>query len=205
MQPPAHTALHWLERVLFLAGAMALAAVFVVRREAVFLHVRVQGELHQLASVSVLPGDGSQHAAVTSADEGASVLGYLSVPSLGLSVPVLEGVDGRTLNLAAGHIPQTPLPGDDGNAALAGHRDTVFRALKDIRAGDTLSFVSGRGVYQYRVRRVIVVEPDDVWVLQPWDRVHLTLITCYPFTFIGASPQRHIVQAERIGAATPRS
>ena len=205
MQPRVRTALHWLERVLFLAGVMALAAVFVVWREALFKNVRMQGELRQLVAVPVLPGDGSQPAPVTPADEEAPLLGYLAVPRLGISVPVLEGVDGRTLNLAAGHIPQTPLPWDEGNAALAGHRDTVFRALKNIRAGDTVSFVSGRGVYAYRVRRVIVVDPDDVWVLQPWDRVHLTLITCYPFTFIGASPQRYIVQAERIAAATPRS
>lgn len=205
MRPQARAALHWLERVLFLTGVVALAAVFVVWREAVFTEIRTKGQLHELTALSVLPGEFGPPAAVTAPDEEASFLGYLSIPRLSVSVPVLEGVDGRTLNLAAGHIPQTPLPWDPGNAAVAGHRDTVFRALKDIRAGDTLSFVSGHGVYDYRVRRVMVVAPDDIWVLQPWDRVHLTLVTCYPFTYIGPSPQRYIVQAERITAPTPRS
>lgn len=205
MQPWARGAVHWLERVLFLAGAVALAAVFVVWREAVFMEVRTKGQLHELTATSVLPGELGAPGAVTAPDEEGSFLGYLSIPRLSVSVPVLEGVNGRTLNLAAGHVPQTPLPWDEGNTAVAGHRDTVFQVLKDIRAGDTLSFASGYGVYDYRVRRVMVVAPDDVWVLQPWDRVHLTLVTCYPFTNLGASPQRYIVQAERISGPTPRS
>lgn len=192
------TTLRWLERALFLAGTALLAGVFVLWQDATFTEIRTRGQLREMLAVRTLPGDDAAPAADAAAAPASSFLGYLAIPRLSVSVPVLEGVDARTLNLAAGHLPETPLPWDEGNAAIAGHRDTVFRGLKDVRKGDELTLVTGHGDYRYRVRRVLIVEPDEVWVLQPWDGVHLTLVTCYPFTYVGPSPQRFIVHAERV-------
>jgi sortase A len=127
-----------------------------------------------------------------------SLLGQLTIPRLSLSVPILEGDDGRTLSVAAGHLPDTPLPWDEGNAAIAGHRDTFFRPLKDVRVGDEVQVLTPHGAFRYRVLRVMVVGANDGWVLNSWDRVRLTLVTCYPFNYVGSAPQRFVVHAERI-------
>ena len=108
----------------------------------------------------------------------------------------MEGDDERTLRVAVGHLPDTPLPWDQGTTALAGHRDTFFRPLKDIHMGDEVRFVTPRGEFRYRVRRTFIVDPDDVWILSPSPQASLTLITCFPFTYVGNAPQRFIVQAE---------
>ena len=126
------------------------------------------------------------------------VLAWLDIPRLAVSVGVLEGDDSRTLQLAAGHLPDTPMPWDAGNSAVAGHRDTFFRALADLRVGDELSLATARGTFAYRVRRLRIVSPDDVSVLDPADGIALTLITCYPFTYLGRAPKRYVVQAVRL-------
>ena len=95
-------------------------------------------------------------------------------------------------------MPDTPFPWQDGNSALAGHRDTFFRPLRRIHVGDEIQFVSPQGAYRYRVTRHLVVDPEDVWVLDASSGAALTLITCYPFDFIGAAPRRFVVHAERI-------
>jgi sortase A len=134
--------------------------------------------------------------------DGDSVLGQLDVPRIGLSVIVLEGDDERTLRLAVGHLPDTPRPWEEGNAALAGHRDSFFRPLERLRVGDAISLLTRHGSFHYRVRSFRVVAPDAVWVLEPSQGVHLTLITCYPFRYVGSAPQRFVVQAERVPAGT---
>ena len=111
---------------------------------------------------------------------------------------MLEGSDDRTLRRGAGHIEDTPLPGQRGNVGIAGHRDTVFRALRGAKAGDALSLTMPDRVYQYRVTRTLIVKPEDVYVLDPTARPTLTLVTCYPFEFIGHAPKRFIVQAELV-------
>jgi sortase A len=126
--------------------------------------------------------------------EGES-LGRLEVPRLDVSVMVAQGVSGSTLRRAAGHIPGTALPGQLGNVGIAGHRDTFFRPLKDIRKNDTLTLTTLDGTYQYVVDSTQVVSPDDVSVLDPTGRPTLTLVTCYPFFYVGSAPQRFIVQA----------
>jgi sortase A len=97
-----------------------------------------------------------------------------------------------------GHLSDTPLPWDGGNTALAGHRDTFFRPLERIKAGDDVYLDTSRGRFHYRVRRTIVVKPEDLWVLDPSANATLTLITCFPFHYIGSAPQRFVVQAERV-------
>ena len=126
---------------------------------------------------------------------------FRSVPRLKLSTPVIEGDDDSTLDRAVGHLPDTPLPWEDGNSAIAGHRDGLFRPLKDLKVGDEIRFRSTREEFRYKVTRTRIVQPDDVSVLEPRSRDALTLITCYPFYYVGAAPQRFIVHAERV---TPR-
>jgi sortase A len=135
----------------------------------------------------------------------------LSIPKVGLEVPVLEGIDDLTMNRAAGHVPGTALPGEPGNVAIAGHRDGFFRVLKDVVPGDliqvqraTLS-TSGRHTDRYVVRNIKIVSPSDTSVLGPSAENVLTLITCYPFHYVGAAPQRYIVQASLVPDPLPRN
>jgi sortase A len=126
-----------------------------------------------------------------------SLVGRVEVPRLGLSVIAREGVDERTLRGAVGHVPDTALPGEPGNSAFAGHRDTFFRKLKDIRAGDRVVVTTAEGAHEYVVENTRVVRPTDVTVLAPTRESALTLVTCYPFDFIGSAPDRFIVRALR--------
>jgi LPXTG-site transpeptidase (sortase) family protein len=126
------------------------------------------------------------------------LLGMLDVPRLKLTAPVLEGDDEATLKRAAGHLPDTALPWEKGNSAIAGHRDGLFRPLKDIRIGDEIRFRSSRQEFWYRVTDTSIVKPDDVSVLEPRGAASLTLITCYPFYYVGDAPNRFIVRAERL-------
>jgi sortase A len=140
--------------------------------------------------------------------EGA-LLGRLEIGRLNLSAIVREGVDTKTLSTAVGHVPSTALPGQAGNFAIAAHRDTLFRALKDIKKDDVVTFQSDKGTYLYKVMATKIVTPSDVSVLRsdgggviPGDEVSgnrlLTMITCYPFYYVGAAPKRFIVEAELI-------
>jgi sortase A len=121
----------------------------------------------------------------------------LRIPRLGLKVNVLEGTDDWTLNRAVGHIQDTAKPGSTGNVGLAGHRDGFFRGLKDIAVGDLIEVTTAGQVDRYRVQKIWIVVPTDVWVLDPTDSPALTLVTCYPFYFIGSAPKRFIVRAAR--------
>ena len=130
------------------------------------------------------------------------VIGRIDIPRLGVSTIIKEGEDARTLQLAVGHIRGTSLPGAAGNIGLAGHRDTFFRRLEGIEAGDVIRLVAPEGAFTYTVERTSIVEPDDVWVLDPTPDPALTLVTCFPFTYVGSAPQRFIVHA-RLTAAAP--
>jgi len=123
-------------------------------------------------------------------------LAVLRIPRLRLEVPVLEGTDEWTLDRAVGHIDGTARPGEPGNVGIAGHRDGFFRVLKDLAPGDVMELALPAGTQSYRVRRLSIVKPDDVSVLEPDSLPVLTLVTCYPFYFVGAAPDRFIVRAE---------
>jgi sortase A len=127
-----------------------------------------------------------------------SPLGRIEIGSIGLAAMIMEGVDGRTLRHAVGHIPGTPLPGQQGNVALAGHRDTFFRGLRNIHKGDDITLTTLHGSFRYRVESTAVVEPQDTGVLSATTTDILTLVTCYPFYFVGPAPQRFIVRAHRV-------
>jgi sortase A len=126
-----------------------------------------------------------------------ALVGRVDIPRVGVSAIVREGDDTATLQHAVGHIPDTALPGEAGNAGLAGHRDTFFRGLRNVRAGDRISVTTPAGVIEYVVRGTRIVDPDDVSVLNPTEPQTLTLVTCYPFYYIGSAPRRFIVHAER--------
>jgi sortase A len=131
------------------------------------------------------------------------LIGRLEIPRLGLSAILIEGDDSKTLRRAVGHIPGTPLPGHSGNTALTGHRDTFFRPLRNIRENDIIVVTTLEGEYRYRVVSTRVVSPDNVAVLKAGVGEILTLVTCYPFYFVGAAPDRFIVRAERIAGGQP--
>jgi LPXTG-site transpeptidase (sortase) family protein len=126
------------------------------------------------------------------------LVGMLDVPRLNLTTPVIEGDDDTTLKRAVGHLPDTPLPWEEGNSALAGHRDGLFRPLKDIKVGDEIRFRTSRQELRYRVTHTSIVKPDDVSVLEQRKKPSLTLITCYPFYYVGNAPKRFIIHAERL-------
>ncbi|HEY0783237.1 MAG TPA: class D sortase [Thermoanaerobaculia bacterium] len=127
-----------------------------------------------------------------------TLIGRIELPRLGLSTLVLEGTSPLTLRRGAGHIAGTPLPEAGGNVGVAGHRDTVFRPLRDARPGDKAVLTTPTGSYRYEVEWTRVVEPEEVSVLAASTASELTLVTCYPFDFIGAAPQRFIVRAQRV-------
>jgi sortase A len=122
-------------------------------------------------------------------------LAVLRIAKVNLEVPVLEGTDDLTLNRGVGHIAGTGRPGEEGNIGIAGHRDGFFRVLKDIGPGDAIEVVTASRRDVYRVDQIILVDPSDVSVLQARPGRWLTLVTCYPFYFVGSAPQRYIVQA----------
>jgi sortase A len=126
------------------------------------------------------------------------LIGRIEIPRLELTTMIMEGTGRTTLRRAVGHIAGTALPGQTGNVGLSGHRDTFFRPLRNIRAGDTVALTTRNGAYRYRVASTRIVLPSDVSVLEAGDGEALTLVTCYPFYFVGAAPFRFIARAERV-------
>jgi len=125
-------------------------------------------------------------------------LGQVSITRLGLRADISEGESTAVLRRGAGHLSDTPWTGQDGNVVLAGHRDTVFRALRKVELGDVIEIATVDGSVHYSVEQMSVVAPDDLTVLEPFGGSTLTLVTCYPFTFIGAAPSRFVVRAREI-------
>jgi sortase A len=132
--------------------------------------------------------------------EQKGVLGRIEIPRLHITAIVAEGVDMKTLSRAVGHVTSTALPGSPGNCALAGHRDTFLRGLGEVRANEVIRIVTLEGTYTYRLEWSAVVEPKRVDLLNPTASRSLTLITCYPFAFVGHAPQRFVVRARQVEA-----
>jgi sortase A len=127
------------------------------------------------------------------------VIGEMSIPRLALKTIVVQGESSKILQRAIGHLPGTPLPGESGNVALAGHRDSYFRPLRNIQPGDVITIKTPDAEFEYQVESTEVVLPSDVQVLQPSAENSLTLVTCFPFYYIGPAPKRFIVHARQIG------
>lgn len=128
-------------------------------------------------------------------EEAGPTVSVLRIASTGMEVPVFDSTSKTALNRGAGHIAGTALPGTPGNIAIAGHRDSFFRPLKDISVGAQIELTTLQGQQTFRVAELLIVDPLDVSVLDPTDETIITLITCYPFYFVGAAPQRFIVRA----------
>lgn len=125
-------------------------------------------------------------------------IGLLQIPSIGLETVVLYGDSPNVLRLGIGHLPETAMPGEQGNVVLAGHRDTFFRPLRQVREGDFITLRTERGTFLYQIQSTAIVSPTDTWVLQSSGKREITLITCYPFDYIGHAPNRFVVRATEI-------
>jgi sortase A len=162
-----------------------------------YAYERVEAHRFQAEQVAAFERDAQSRREVSAVRHG-SLVGMLDVPRLELSTPVIEGDDSRTLKRAVGHLPDTPMPWSHGNSAIAGHRDGLFRPLKDVKIGDEIRFRTTSTEYRYRVTKTSIVMPDDLSVLESRPgAATLTLITCYPFSYVGAAPQRFVVHATR--------
>jgi sortase A len=189
------------ERLLFVVGLSALCWVFAGQIYAAREQSALSRELEaaRLGAASQVPA-----AAPSNRIEAPPILatralvGRIDVPRLRLSALAREGVDVRTLRGSVGHVPGTALPGAPGNAAFAAHRDTIFSPLAGIRKDDTIVVTTPDGVHRYRVFSTRIVEPSEVSVLRSGQLSQLTLVTCYPFDYVGSAPRRFIVQAELV-------
>jgi sortase A len=200
--PSRHTSLvRWIERLLWIAAVAALSySVFVVAEGHIYQSYVNQEFGDALESQQLLAD--MRYTTKSFSTPSASVrpalwpyIGRVEIPRLDMSIMLLDGTDNRTLRRGIGHIPGTALPGESGNAGIAGHRDTFFRGLGDIRKDDQITVRTFDGEYHYVVDSVRIVGPDAVEVLNDVGHPVLTLITCYPFHLIGPAPKRFVVQA----------
>lgn len=155
------------------------------------------------ADLEQSPGESAPEQSGTTAVQASAPaidfpLGRIEIHRIGLEAMIMEGLGEKTLRHAVGHIPGTPAPGQSGNVGLAAHRDTFFRPLRNVRKGDEIIVTTLDGVSRYRVELLSVVEPENVDVLKNTPDTVLTLVTCYPFHFIGPAPRRFIVRARKI-------
>jgi sortase A len=178
---------------LAVAGLAMLGYYVFVRVDSWNFQRRAERELASRVPAAPAPAPPTHSAAPS-----AGPVGRIAIARLGLSAAITEGADDTALRRAVGHIPGTALPGQRGNVGLAGHRDTFFRPLRNVRADDVIVVSTEEGDFRYRVVSTKVVDPHAVEVLNPTEVETLTLVTCYPFFYIGAAPNRFIVRAERI-------
>jgi sortase A len=144
------------------------------------------------------PDELSEQRARRAAIENGSVIGRIEVPRIKVSAVIREGTDNKTLKRAAGHVPYTALPGERGNVGIAAHRDSFFRNLRGVREGDKITLKTAWGTYEYVVDSLKIVRPENVEVLDPTPNPSITLVTCYPFNYVGSAPKRYIVRARQV-------
>ena len=191
--------LRWAQWALMAGGLVVLCYCGFVLIDSWIFQKRASEELERRLSNERAGRNPAQPPAARPPAIGADgLIGRIQIARLGLSAIVFEGTDRKTLRRAAGHIPRTGLPGEPGNIGIAGHRDSFFRPLKDIAKEDVITLTTLQGEFRYRVVSPRVVAPTEVSVLNPTANEVLTLVTCYPFYFVGSAPERFIVRAERI-------
>jgi sortase A len=144
----------------------------------------------------------AEHQGPPALNHSDAVIGMIEVPALGLSAPITSDIDVSSLQLGVGHIRGTAMPGGLGTVGIAGHRDSFFRPLRHVAPGMDIKLTSESGTYHYQVDSTEIVTPDKVRVLDIIHQPALTLITCFPFDYIGAAPRRFIVHAHLI-SVTP--
>jgi sortase A len=196
--------LRWSQAGLFACAAVLLGYCTFVLVDTHVFQEQESRNFQRLLEDQHAQGGGSPLATLPSppkippASAMSGLIGRIEIERLGLSVIIIEGDDGKTLRRAAGHVPGTALPGQLGNAGITAHRDTFFRPLRNVQLDDVITLTTLQGEYHYRVVFTKVVSPADVAVLDPTGGETLTLVTCHPFYFVGAAPNRFIVRAERI-------
>ncbi len=205
LRPRTRKALRWLEALLLFSGVAAVGIW-------AYSHVRLavsQQRANRVLDRRIASPPTSVPSPPTAPrarlPEGA-LIGRLAIPRLNVHSVVREGASHDTLDIALGHISGTALPGQSGNVGVAGHRDTLFRGLRNVARDDLIVFQTPDASYRYQVESTMVVNPADVGVLKPGGHSELTLVTCYPFNYIGAAPQRFIVKARLLAdpvASTP--
>lgn len=178
----------WLGSALMIGGAAFLASYWWTLHERTLAQQRAKDWLDRTTAIHRLPP-------VRRGD----VVGELGIPRLQVSVMVFEGDDAAILKQGAGHIPGTALPAGKGNIGIAAHRDTYFRPLRAIRANDVITLKTPAGTSWYAVSEHKIVRPSDIGVLAQVPGRDLTLVTCYPFFYVGSAPERFIVHARKIG------
>jgi sortase A len=209
--PRKRSRLRWLERALLLAGILCLGIWAWSWLDSTYFQYRENQILDD--ALNAAPARGTATAAETDSlgsfkpqpaatappkpPEDGSLLGRIEIPRVGVSAVVLEGVDTKALRRGVGHIPETAQPGV-GNVGLAAHRDSFFRGLKDIRKNDIIKLQTLDGTFQYRVEWTEIVKPEDTRVLADNGTSELTLVTCYPFYYVGSAPKRFIVRAQQV-------
>jgi sortase A len=206
---PLRRILKWASRALFACAILLLGYCGFSLADAWIFQRRASQDLDRQLRVRRAASQGrpqSQPSAsliVAPAAATDGLIGRIEIPRLRLSVVVVEGVDKTALRRAVGHIPGTALPGQAGNVGVAGHRDTFFRPLKDLRIDDEIRFSTLKGDFKYAVESLTVVPPSDVGVLAPSGENVLTMVTCYPFYYVGPAPKRWIVRARQVSPPTP--
>lgn len=193
-----HRLIRWSRRLLFLTAIVALGYVGLTLFAARLYQASAKRSLATQVETLKEVGSSPFRPPVKQGD----VLGRIDIPRLGMSFVILQGTNSRTLRLGAGHIEGTPLPGEPGNSGIAGHRDTFFRKLRNIHQHDEIHLQTATGLLSYEVDWVKVVNPDDVSVLAPATDSALTLVTCYPFYFLGSASQRFVVHARQTQLST---
>jgi sortase A len=202
---PLRWILKWAQRALNVCALLLLGYVGFALVDSWIFQRRESRDLDRLLREQRAASQGTPQPGSSRSPQGApaaardGLIGRIEIPRLQLSAVVVEGIDKTTLRRAVGHIPGTALPGQAGNVGLAGHRDTFFSPLKDLRLKDEIRFETLNGNLKYEVEWLRVVEPDNVGVLAPSGENVLTLVTCYPFYYVGPAPQRWIVRARQVG------
>lgn len=190
--------MRWAQYGLAAAGILALGYCLTAYLDArLFQAAKARQFERESRAAKLAAPPSSRTAAARTAPREGTVVGRLNVPRLGLVVMVVEGVEARDLKRAAGHIPGTALPGGPGNVAIAAHRDTFFRPLRRIQPNDIITLHTLGGEYRYRVVDTEIVPPEDVSVLDATVSDTLTLVTCFPFDYVGPAPRRFVVRADR--------
>ncbi len=197
-KPSRATFLLGAERLLWGAGAVLLGGCLLVFLDS--WRSQAEGERLLDAAGDRPPAEGRPPRPASALEPG-DLVGRIEVRRLGLRAIVREGDDASVLRRAVGHVPGTALPGQRGNVCLAAHRDTFFRSLARVRKGDLVELVAPGSESVYRVSSTAVVPPDDTRVLAASRTDRLTLVTCYPFTFIGPAPLRFVVTAQEVAGA----
>ncbi|TAM47824.1 MAG: class D sortase [Acidobacteria bacterium] len=194
-----HPALALLRRALTVVGVVCLGGWATVKGYAFVATARNEAILARLTAARRDGLERPERFTAGRPPAEAALLGRIDIPSVDVSAVVLQGTSERCLEQAAGHVDSTALPGGGGNVAIAGHRDSVFRRLEGIRLGDAIKVSTPDATQLYRVDAIRIVDPSDTAVLAPSRSPRLTLITCYPFHYIGPAPHRVVVQARAAG------